>query len=143
MSKGYTIDLPDPATVAADLVRELMPELTKIVAEDAKVRAPKKSGKLANSIEDRLEDGGMKGAVAAKAPHAHLVHEGTHAHMTTTSKRALVIPTAAGVLLRRSASHPGAKKQPFLTDALEGNAAAIAEAFRTKGESILQKAIGK
>lgn len=57
------------------------------------------------------------GWVAARAPHAHLVTEGTKAHLVTSNKPhgRLVIK---GHVVPAPVHHPGAKANPFLTEAV-------------------------
>lgn len=64
-----------------------------------------------------------------KAPHSHLVHDGT-AHHDITLKKPLVlgrVTLPAGFVIR----HPGARAQPFLTDA--------AAACRSQSLSIMRR----
>lgn len=139
--KGYTVEFAPPEDVSRELVRQVMPELTQIVAERAREIVPRRTGKLGNSIETRIEEDGAQGAIAATARHAHLVHEGTTRHPLRTTGRAMVVATAAGLLLRRSATHPGTRAQPFLRDALEQSVGEIMQKL-TGNEAALEKAVG-
>lgn len=66
-----------------------------------------------------------------KAPHSHLVHDGTAPHDITLSKPLVLQNTVlpAGTVIH----HPGAKAQPFLADAVE--------ATRSQCQQILQRSI--
>jgi len=139
--KGYSVDFPNPQQVSKDLVREVMPGLVEVVADKARDLVPTQSGKLKNSIEGRTEQGGLRGAVAARARHAHLVHEGTAGHpIPVRQARALVIRSGGQYLIRASAQYPGTRRQPFLTDALKQSEGEISRAL--SGEGPLRKAVG-
>lgn len=73
----------------------------------------------------------VSGPERKKAPHAHLVHDGTKPHEIVLTKPLVLQNTVlpAGFVIQ----HPGAKPQPFLADAVEQT--------RSQAESILQKAI--
>lgn len=142
---GYRVDLPDPARVSEALVRAAMPQATKIVKDRAVKEAPLgPTGNLRAGIEERVEQRGLRGAVASTAPHTHLVHEGARPHPTVLDKRradkrrALTLP---GGILRASAQHPGMKGQPFLTDALEQSGPDLERLFRQDGGAMLEKAV--
>lgn len=141
-AKGYEIKFPDVGKVSKSLVAELMPAMVHVVAVKAADKAPRRTGKLANSIEERVEEDGARGAVAATARHAHLVHEGTAAHPIVAKHSKALTVFSGGVALRKSAQHPGSKAQPFLRDALEESGGALADALRGGGEASLKRAIG-
>lgn len=138
--KGYTVDFPAPDHVSEELLRQVMPDLVEIVAERAREIVPRRRGTLGNSIETRVEEEGARGAVAATARHAHLVHEGTTHHPLRATGRAMVIATGAGLQLRKSAEHPGTRAQPFLRDALEQSGPEILQAL-TGNEVALERAV--
>lgn len=66
-----------------------------------------------------------------KAPHSHLVHDGTQPHTITLTKPLQLgrVTLPAGFVM----NHPGSKAQPFLTDAVA--------ATRSRSESILRQSI--
>jgi HK97 gp10 family phage protein len=68
-----------------------------------------------------------------QAPHDHLVHEGTKPHSIALTKPLQLgrITLPAGFVIR----HPGAKSQPFLTEALD--------ATRSKSQAILRRSIAQ
>ena len=142
-AKGYEITFPDVGKVSTELLAELMPAMVHVVAVRAKERAPRRTGKLANSIEERVEEDGARGAVAAVARHAHLVHDGTGAHPIVAKHGKALTVFAGGVVLRKSAQHSGSKGQPFLREALEESGGDLAEALRGGGEAALKRAIGE
>ncbi len=70
------------------------------------------------------------GHVYRETPHAHLVHDGTKPHRITADHgRALKI---GPVLIRGTVLHPGAKPNPYLTQALDSNEAAVKQRFADK-----------
>lgn len=151
MSKSKTIDtqfrvdLPNARAVSRETLRELMPQMVEVVKSEALERTPVgKTRNLVKSIFGRVEQGGMQGAVGSKAPHAHLVHEGTKAHAVTLhGARALAIPSGGHVVYRSSAQHPGTRANPWLKQSLESSSDALAGMLRHAGEAALTEAIGK
>lgn len=130
--RGYEINFPEAGKVAKGLLKSLLPDIVELVARTARANAPRQSGGLAESIEGRVEDEGPRGVVAAKARHAFIVHEGTASHpILVKDGPALSISMANSgqPVLRKSAQHPGNRGQPFLTDAIEQEKAAILAAL--------------
>ncbi len=143
------IEWENPEELSASVVRAVMGAAVVVVAEEARRRAPRKSGNLAGHIVTRVEPTreSYAGSVRAQARHAYLVHEGSKPHRIAPrengrrraggeARRALAIPTAGGVVLRRSAEHPGARGQPYLTEALEASRARLGEILSTAGAQL-------
>lgn len=141
------IEWEDPERISASVVRAVMTAAVDVVAQEARRRVPRKTGGLAEHIVTRVERtrDSYAGSVRAQARHAYLVHEGSAPHRIEprarrrkggAAARALAIPTGAGVVLRRSAEHPGAQGQPYLTDALEASRAQIAAMIATAGATL-------
>jgi hypothetical protein len=122
-----------------------MPKATALVKDRALKLAPLgPTGNLRAGIEERIEQGGLRGAVASTARHSYIVHEGTKPHpVTLQHKRALKIPAGGGVVLRAHAQHPGNRGQPFLTDAVSQSERELSALFRSDGESWLRKVLGR
>jgi len=148
--KSYRLDkleVPDLDRITPAIVRRAMPAIVEVVKDRARQLAPvstkQHSNKLRDSIEGDVYDGGRRGEVAATAPHAHLVHDGTASHRITTRKRALAIYTrAAGhVLLRKGAYHPGSRAQPFLAEAGRQSGPDIARALQEAGDHAVTEAL--
>lgn len=139
---GFTVriegKIPALDKVGPQIQREAMPDIVAIVAAKSRELAPRLSGRLAENISPIVERAGERGIVRAKSPHAHLVHDGTTAHMVTGAH--LAIPTADGVIFRRSAMHPGTKANPFLTNALDQTEGDIERVLGRRGQSALDKA---
>jgi len=115
-------EVPDLEGFATKFRRKIMYAASKVVALKARVLAPDsgiaRKGKLKRTIRYGAQDRGWEGYVKTKAPHAHLVHEGTAPHVipappdTATARRAF--PLYAG---GQAVQHPGARAQPFLVEA--------------------------
>jgi HK97 gp10 family phage protein len=71
------------------------------------------------------------GPEKGEAPHSHLVHDGTQPHEIVLRHPLQLgrVTLPAGFVIR----HPGARSQPFLSDAVETN--------RNKSRSILKRSI--
>lgn len=151
MSKSKAIDtqfrvnLPNAAAVSRETLRALMPQMVEMVRDEAVSNTPVgRTRNLVKSMFGRVEQGGLQGVVGAKAPHAHLVHEGTAAHAVTLhGARALAIPSGGHVVYRGSAEHPGSRANPWLKESLERSGDALAGMLRHAGEAALSEAIEK
>jgi hypothetical protein len=139
----YKIKFADVEHAPDGLVKALMPKMVEIVKDRAVQRAPKRSGTLASRIAGKIEEAGLQGVVISRAPHSHLVHEGTKSHDIVVRKRkrkALTIPSGGRVFLRHSAHVRGARANPFLTKALADSKSDIANLLRD-GERFLEKVL--
>lgn len=137
-------------------LQRAMPEIVKTLTETAKELAPDsgndhramKSGvknKLRNSIVGKVHNRGESGEVQARAPHAHLIHDGVKSHAIVapskirhTQKKSLRIAEGGNVFLRRSVYHPGIDATPFLTDALEETDRDVERIMEEAGDQALQ-----
>ena len=140
--RGYSVKFPEAERVSRELVKSLLPDAVHLVATRARANAPRQTGGLAESIEERVEEDVPRGAVAATARHSFIIHQGTKSHPAMAkNSRALTIYTGgAGVVFRKSMEHPGTKGQPFLTDAIEDSRQEIAQALQGN-EGALKRAI--
>jgi HK97 gp10 family phage protein len=129
--------IPALDKVPAAIQRAAMPDIVAVVAAKARELAPRRTGELAGSIDTVVQRAGERGIVRAKAPHAHLVHNGTKPHPVTG--KALPIPTAEGIIFRRMMTHPGTKANPFLTNALEQVESDIERILGRRGQDALDK----
>ena len=102
---------------------------TRIVAKRARALAPKRTGALRKSIRATVRKKGKIAAVAAKAFHAHLVHDGTKSHIIK-SKNSKALSLGPVTYVSKAIHHPGQKAQPFLTDAAEQSRGAVEAAIR-------------
>jgi len=139
----FTVDFPEAEQVSRDVLRTAMPAMVQVVKARALELVPRWTGKLAKRIRGRVEQGGERGVVAAQARHAHLVHEGTSAHVITARRsRFLKVPSRGVMLFRRSVWHPGTAPQRFLTDALEQSRSELSSLLSARGEDYLGEALG-
>lgn len=119
---SYKLDMENPTKIEREVVRRVMPRVTDLIAGKARQLAPKRTGKLMRSIVTKMQQGGEVGIVAAKAPHAHLIHEGVKPHeVTLEKKKAMKFVSDGKVFIRKLVKHhPGiVHPTPFLTDAAD------------------------
>lgn len=137
------VDFPEIEGLGRLLLRQVMADIVKVVETKARELAPRgATGRLQKSIKGRVERGGERGVVAAKTRYAHLVHEGTGPHVIKARKsRYLSIRSGGARIARRSVSHPGAKGQPYLKDAVEQSRAETLRMLEAKGEQYLGEAL--
>lgn len=139
-----------PARVQRKVLRPAVTKAATPVLKDAKKRTPLGTGidpdgnerpnlkKTLKKTRAKLSKKGggvyvVIGPEAGKAPHSHLVHDGTDPHTITLTQPLVLQNTVlpAGFTIQ----HPGAQPQPFLADAVEAQA-------RTS-QAILKREIGK
>ena len=144
MPKKYRLDkfeMPDILGMEPKLRSKVMRAAVKIARNAARLIAPERTGKLKKALTYSVGRGGVTGKVrATKAPHAHLVHDGTKPHeIHATSKET----ARAGWRLYHGSTHtavkhPGVRQgNPFLVDAGERGRPEIEEAMRQKAEEVL------
>ena len=139
MSGKVKVDLVDPNILTDEVRLPVLRAATKIVAKRARATAPRGHGpavgkngqarkRLYQTIRASVTQKGKRAAVATKAPHGWIVHHGTQPHIIGPKKgHALVI---AGHIIGRKVRHPGAKGQPYLSDAAEQSRSDVAAAIR-------------
>lgn len=125
------LEMPDFEELEPKARRRIMRQAVRVAALKARALAPASSnthrgmkmgvkGKLNRSIAYSVHDRGLTGKVKAKAPHAHLVHDGTRPHVIPAPKdpikRKRAFPFYAG---GHPIKHPGSRAQPFLVQAGE------------------------
>jgi HK97 gp10 family phage protein len=118
------LEIPNLEGIPERLRKKTIYQGVKVVAKKARTLAPrsgaKRKGRLHKSITYTVRKHGTEGVVKAKAPHAHLVHDGTKPHVIRARPgKVLVFRAGSRMVVRRAVQHPGAKAQPFLTDALD------------------------
>lgn len=116
MPRKYRLDrleIPELEEMTPKIRRRVMRPAARVVALKVRAIAPdsgrRHKSKLNKTIRYQVRRGGLEGVVAAKAPHAHLVHNGTKPHD-------IPIPR---VNPHTIAHHPGARANPFLIKAAE------------------------
>jgi len=136
------LEMPDLEAIEKIARRKVMYNAAKIVAlrvrEIVPVSNRNHKGKLVKSIRYRAFASGLKSQVAAKAPHAHLVHDGTKAHQifAHTPESAQDGWRIYHGSVSSPANHPGAKAQPFLLDARDQTRNDVEEQMRKDMEEI-------
>ena len=133
--------LSDRQQVRVTRVKTLL-EATQLLEDEAKKRAPVRSGRLQKSIKGFVYSSGNKAYVRAGAKHAHLVEYGTRPHEIRAgrarkrgrARRALLLP---GGVLRASAQHPGSAAQPFLHPALDENLDRVEAILEKHGRDLM------
>ena len=138
-------EVPDLEGFATKFRRKIMYAASKVVALKARVLAPDsgiaRKGKLKRTIRYGAQDRGWEGYVKTKAPHAHLVHDGTEPHQILARTKE---SARAGWMWYRGSTlwpvrHPGAKAQPFLDDAAEQTKGEIEKTMQEKALEVAQE----
>jgi HK97 gp10 family phage protein len=137
------IVFPDADASSKAIQKAMMPTAVGIVKQRALELVPRRTGKLAQKIESRIEQGGQQGIVAARGRYAHLVHQGTKRHAIKHRKKKALRIRSGGLLFIRAQvrEHPGQRGQPFLTDALEDSRAQVEAVLGRDGEKFLREAL--
>lgn len=141
------LEMPDILSLAPEIRKKVLRPGARVIAVEARRTAPD-SGKshkhkLNKSIGYRSRNEGREMAIVVKAPHAHLVHDGTSPH-TIKPKT----PESAKRGWRwypggRPVQHPGARAQPFLTDAGESKRGEVMQVLREKAVEVMNAIASK
>jgi HK97 gp10 family phage protein len=165
-TKQFRLDrlvIPDLESIPVETRKKGMREAVKTVSKIVRETAPdsgqahtsgrKRDIKLKKSIRWGVRKQGRQGIVRATAPHAHLVHDGTRPHVIRaksrasagraaglfTRRRAMAMPIGGHLVFRKFVRHPGAKAQPFLTEAAEQGAEAVAQVLRDAANAAIDE----
>jgi len=150
MPRRYRLDkleMPALEDLAPKARRKVMRQGVKIIAIKARELAPdsgvRHKNKLKRSIRYQVLQGGLQGVVSSKAPHAHLVHNGTRAHEVPAPKdpakfRAVWWFHPGG----RPAKHPGSRPNPFFVDAAEQTRDEVERALKEATEAAIREVVG-
>lgn len=143
------LEVPDLERIAEPVRKFGMRESVKLVAKEARKRAPvgrdRKPAKdrLRRQIRYSVRKRGLEGSVRAKARHAHLVHDGTKPHWIRSREGRVMVFRAAGrTVIARAVRHPGAKAQPFLDEALERSTSEIGRILAAAAREGINEALG-
>jgi hypothetical protein len=143
LPKAYRLDkfeMPDILAMEPKLRSKVMRAAVKIARDAARLLAPVRSGKLKKALTYSVGRGGVTGKVKApKAPHAHLVHDGTKAHtiQATTKESARAGWQLYHGSIHTVVRHPGAHGNPFLVDAGVESRPEIERAMVARAEEVL------
>lgn len=134
-----------PERVYAKVVGQAANYAMTPVLKDARRRCPRRDGLLAKSLGKKLKKYKRSGsAVVLVGPrkgfkdiqtgadpvnYAHLVEFGTGPHRIPDPGTGLKI---GPIVIRGTVDHPGARPQPFLRPALDGNKVTVLERYRKK-----------
>ncbi|MBM3187096.1 MAG: HK97 gp10 family phage protein [Chloroflexi bacterium] len=141
------LEMPDIEALAPKMRRKCMYEAVKVVALVARTLAPqsgrKGKGRLSKSISYKTLDAGLRGSVYSKAPHAHLVHDGTAPHPTfSPGGKMLQFKGRSGDLIRgKQFEHPGARAQPFFTQARDDTRDEVEQIMKQTMEECLAEVV--
>lgn len=139
--------MPELEEIAPRARRKIMRKAVRVGALEVRRTAPdsgrKHKGKLSKSIRYDVLDKGLTGRIKARAPHAHLVHDGTKAHMIPAPKdplrRRKAFPLFAGGHAER---HPGARANPFLVRAAKRMRPEMEQVLRDGVREALAEVVG-
>jgi hypothetical protein len=139
------LEMPDILALAPKLRAKVMYQGVKVVTLYVREHAPdsgvKRKGKLKKSIQNRVKNYGRTGYVLAKAPHAHLVHDGTaphriHARSKESARAGWRFYRGS---VHRAVKHPGARAQPFLLEAAEATRDDVEQVMAETAEIVVQE----
>jgi HK97 gp10 family phage protein len=77
-------------------------------------------GTLRQSISSRMQ-GKTSAIVESRAKYSAYVDQGTRPHTIIAVNRKVLANRRTGQIFGRRVNHPGTRKQPFFTDAVQGN----------------------
>jgi len=136
MPRKYRLDrleIPELEEMTPKIRRRVMRPAARVVALKVREIAPdsgrRHKSKLNKTIRYQVRRGGLEGVVAAKAPHAHLVHNGTRPHD-------IPIPRENPHTI---AHHPGARAQPFLLDAARQTRGEVEQVLRDGARAAMEE----
>jgi len=136
MPRKYRLDrleIPELEEMTPKIRRRVMRPAARVVALKVRAIAPdsgrRHKSKLNKTIRYQVRRGGLEGVVAAKAPHAHLVHNGTRPHD-------IPIPRENPHTI---AHHPGARAQPFLLDAARQTRGEVEQVLRDGARAAMEE----
>ena len=140
------LECPPLEEIAPRARRKIMRQAVRVGALKARQLAPdsgrRHKSKLNKSIRYDVLDAGLTGRIKARAPHAHLVHDGTKAHRIPAPKdplrRRKVFPLFAG---GHPEWHPGARPNPFLVRAAEETLPEMERVMREGAEAAMAEVV--
>lgn len=128
-----------PALATVEFSRALERSGLKIEG-DAKRNAPVNKqahgGTLRQSISSHMQ-GNSSAVVEARAKYAAYVDQGTSPHIINVVNKKVLANRRTGQVFGRRVNHPGTRKQPFFTDAVEGNVGFVNNEFLSALNNIL------
>jgi HK97 gp10 family phage protein len=137
------LEMPDLLSLAPEIRKKVLARGAYVIAIEARKTAPDSGyshkNKLNKSITFRSRNNGLAMAVVVKAPHSHLVHDGTRAHPIapkTLESARRGYRFYGGTM--NPVQHPGSRSQPFLTDAGESQRPKVEQVMRERAIEVLE-----
>lgn len=136
MTLSFDVDASDLIAKAEQLDRDVKSALVSAVKDsseagalEAKIRAPRRTGHLAEEIyaqhASAVSGDAVVGSITAEADYAEAVSKGTMPHVIEARRGGSLRFSAGGsVVFRKRVNHPGTKPNPFMQD---GEARAASE----------------
>lgn len=117
MKATVRLDASQVLAIAASRVSPHVAETTRMALNRMRVTAPKRTGRMANSLKMtmRARRTFVVGTITASPRYTHFVERGTRPHVIKArKKRALKFHGRGGIVIVRSVKHPGTKPRPFM-----------------------------
>ena len=150
MPKQFRMDkleLPNVLAMAPKMRSKVLRQGARVVAVRTRDIVPVRSGRLRKAITYSVSRGGIEAKIRApKAPHAHLVHDGTRRHTIHAKSRQ---SARAGWRFYHGSvatkvKHPGARQNQFFVKAGEDSRGDMERVMRdTAREVIAEVAAGR
>lgn len=117
-----------PAAAQRALYKRAMTQAMNVFRNEARARAPKKTGRLAKQISSSRNAKGTRitGKVTSRSPLSHLIEWGTKAHQIKPRLRKALKFEGRFAMF----AHPGAKAKPFMRPAFDTKQREAVERFR-------------
>lgn len=117
MKVTVRLDRSAVLSIAASRVSPHVAETTRMALNRMRVTAPKRTGRMANSLRMtmRATRTAVIGTITASPKYTHFVERGTRPHVIRARrKRALKFHGRNGLVIVKSVKHPGTKPRPFM-----------------------------
>ncbi len=126
--------------IAIPLYARAIERSARKIEGDAKRNAPvnKQSGggTLRQSISSRMR-GNASAVIESRAKYSAYVDQGTRPHIIVAKNKKVLANKRTGQFFGRVVKHPGTKKQPYFTNAVEGNESFINNELKVALQNIL------
>lgn len=99
-------------------ISRLIERIAVEVEADAKAGCPRKTGRLAESIDHEILDGGRTARIGTNVDYALAVELGSRPHVIRGNPFLAFEGRDGETVIRREVHHPGTPRQPFLAPAL-------------------------
>jgi len=105
--------------------------------KEAPVNKSYGGGNLRQNIRSKMS-GRLAGMVEALAPYSIFVHEGTAPHIIRVKNKKTLANVRTGQFFGPIVHHPGTKRNPFFTRAIQNSSKKIEEFFETAVRNVLK-----